>query len=438
MTDSAKTTTEESLVRIGLSSSNHEHEGVIDLTTNDSFFIETDGPLTDGPLKKRRKLKRLKQSRPETAIPAGAHIDQAADRTYEVTEHRSILENQLLDQRHILEEPKERPSNIGVQQQSCLASAGTECNAAKPASAGTECNAAKPASAGTECNPAKPASAGTECNPIKPAPVKRKRIVESDGEAVKVVSSTSHSMQLNPLPMTKRVKKTETLSVEKKKKNSKPTLQDKILKSMFVACKPFNLNNLLTETQTTSDSTLSFTLLSLVDKNLIIKKDFISAKGSTKTLYWANLDMVNHKDAAQAIRIQYRDDEMAAALQEHKKLNDQLQQIECAVESLLKQATNEELDEKIKQIELDICSRNERIHKAIEFKENILSKAVSSKTIKMRINKYREEWKRRKEKVKTFVENLSDAMEKKEKDVVKMLDIETDEMVGTKLPPKLI
>ncbi len=259
MTDSAKTsTTEESLVRIGLSSSNHEHEGVIDLTTNDSFFIETDGPLTDGPLKKRRKLKRLKQSRPETAIPAGAHIDQAADRTYEVTEHRSILENQLLDQRHILEEPKERPSNIGVQQQSCLASAGTECNAAKPASAGTE------------CNPAKPASAGTECNPIKPAPVKRKRIVESDGEAVKVVSSTSHSMQLNPLPMTKRVKKTETLSVEKKKKNSKPTLQDKILKSMFVACKPFNLNNLLTETQTTSDSTLSFTLLSLVDNNLII------------------------------------------------------------------------------------------------------------------------------------------------------------------------
>jgi hypothetical protein len=411
MTDNnnAKTTPEESLlvVRIGLSSSHH-NDGVIDLTTNDSFFIETDSPL-----KKRSKLKRLKQSRPEAAILAGAHVDQAADRRYEVTERCSTLDNQLLDQRHILEEPKERPSSLGIQQQSCLVSAGTECNHIKPA------------------------SAGSECNPIKPAPVKRKRIVESDGKAVKVVSSTSHSMQPNPLPMTERVNKTETLSVEKKK-NTKPTLQDKILRSMFVACKPFNLNNLLTETQTTSDSTLGFALLSLIDKKLIVKKDFISSKGSARTLYWANLDMANHKDAAQAIRIQYKDDEMAAALQEHKELVDQHQQIECAVESLLKEATNEELDDKIKQTELDICSRKERIQKAIEFKVNIQSEAVPSKTIKMRINKYREEWKRRKEKVKTFVENLSDAMEKKEKDVVKMLDIETDEMVGTKLPPKLI
>jgi hypothetical protein len=41
-----------------------------------------------------------------------------------------------------------------------------------------------------------------------------------------------------------------------------------------------------------------------------------------------------------------------------------------------------------------------------------------------------------KRKVKILVKNLSDALEKKEKDVVEMLDIETDKMVGVKLPPK--
>lgn len=393
MTDNPRSTSEESLIRIGRASS-HGHDGVIDLTNNDSFLIETDGQL-----KKRSKLKRQKEQRPEVALTVAAHMEQAADRRYEVMEHRSTLDNQLLDQRHVLEESTERSSPLDTLQQSRV-------------------------------------SVGTECNGTKPAPVKRKRIVESDGEAAKAVSSDRYSMQPNPMPTKKQVKKIETLGVEKKK-NSKLTFQDKVLRTMFVACKPFNISNLLTLTQTTSESALEFALLSLIDKNLVVKKDFISPKGSTRTLYWANLEMANHKDAAQAIRIQYREDEMAAALREHKELAEQHQQIESVVESLLKEATNEELDEKIKQIELDICSRKERIQRAIDFKENVESKAVSSKTIKLRINKYREEWKRRKEKVKTFVENLSDAMEKKEKDVVKMLDIETDEMVGTKLPPKL-
>ena len=35
-----------------------------------------------------------------------------------------------------------------------------------------------------------------------------------------------------------------------------------------------------------------------------------------------------------------------------------------------------------------------------------------------------------------FVYNLSDAMEKKPKDVLKILDIETDEAQGVKIPPK--
>ena len=35
-----------------------------------------------------------------------------------------------------------------------------------------------------------------------------------------------------------------------------------------------------------------------------------------------------------------------------------------------------------------------------------------------------------------FVEQLADGLEKKVKDVVKLLELETDEAVGVKLPPK--
>ena len=37
-----------------------------------------------------------------------------------------------------------------------------------------------------------------------------------------------------------------------------------------------------------------------------------------------------------------------------------------------------------------------------------------------------------------FLENLADGLDKKVKDVVKQLDIETDESVAAKMPPKYI
>ncbi|KAL3912354.1 MAG: hypothetical protein SGILL_006916 [Bacillariaceae sp.] len=49
----------------------------------------------------------------------------------------------------------------------------------------------------------------------------------------------------------------------------------------------------------------------------------------------------------------------------------------------------------------------------------------------------RDEWKNRKTKCMDFCENLADGMEKKVKDIVKLLEIETDEMEGiVKLPSK--
>jgi hypothetical protein len=56
--------------------------------------------------------------------------------------------------------------------------------------------------------------------------------------------------------------------------------------------------------------------------------------------------------------------------------------------------------------------------------------------MKMRINAMRGEWKKRKEQCMDFVETLADGLEKKPKDVVKMLELETDEMEGVTMPPK--
>ena len=54
----------------------------------------------------------------------------------------------------------------------------------------------------------------------------------------------------------------------------------------------------------------------------------------------------------------------------------------------------------------------------------------------MRINYMRGEWKKRKEKCGDFIDQLADAMEKKPKDVMKTLELESDESCDAVLPPK--
>ena len=50
----------------------------------------------------------------------------------------------------------------------------------------------------------------------------------------------------------------------------------------------------------------------------------------------------------------------------------------------------------------------------------------------------RGEWKKRKEKCMDFLEQLADGMEKKPKEVIKILDLDTDEIngIGAVMPPK--
>ena len=61
---------------------------------------------------------------------------------------------------------------------------------------------------------------------------------------------------------------------------------------------------------------------------------------------------------------------------------------------------------------------------------------TSPRSLKILINAMRDEWKSRKEKCMDFCDQLADGLEKKVKDVVKLLDLETDEIAKVTIPPK--
>ena len=58
------------------------------------------------------------------------------------------------------------------------------------------------------------------------------------------------------------------------------------------------------------------------------------------------------------------------------------------------------------------------------------------KIVKSRINNMRSEWVKRKRFAMDFVENLADGLDKKPKEVVKILELDTDEAENAVMPPK--
>ena len=72
------------------------------------------------------------------------------------------------------------------------------------------------------------------------------------------------------------------------------------------------------------------------------------------------------------------------------------------------------------------------------FGKKCAPKLKTRKQLYKEINDMRSEWKVRKEKCVDFIDTLSDAMEKRPKEVNKLLDIETDEMIGVKIPAKKV
>jgi len=220
-------------------------------------------------------------------------------------------------------------------------------------------------------------------------------------------------------------------------KKRKMTYQDQVLNKMIVSTKPFNMKKLVQATRSSSDAAINFVLLSLIDKELVIKKEF--PKG--KVLYWANLDMsLNNKDIINALGGRggslASDEEIRLCTGEKVSLENKLSHVEKQRESLLNQPTNSELDAHITELENQISGFENRAREAKEFIADKGGKTLGVEGTKKKINKMRSVWKLRKEKCSDFMENLADAMDKSMKDVSKVLDVEKDEAVGVKMPPR--
>lgn len=233
-----------------------------------------------------------------------------------------------------------------------------------------------------------------------------------------------------------------------KKISKKMALEDQVAHRLFWSFKPHTLRSLADDLKTT-ETTLEHCFLSLIDKGLVIKKDFMSGKGRVKTLYWAN-----HDTKSKAVNLGTE-----CTLGDREKTKHTVQTLQTDVSTLkaelsqtLLQPSNTELTEHVAKAESEIelaKQRTDEIKSRIEARMLLKSKstkkrpygAVSSvdsspRSLKRRINHMRDEWKNRKAKCNRFLDLLADGLEKKPKDVIKLLEIDTDEMNDVVLPPK--
>ena len=304
----------------------------------------------------------------------------------------------------------------------------------------------------TTSNPSAPKAIvnnnGTGKSPLQEGSGSSQTNVRSDHEPTSAATEAAATTATTHFPTKNANKKTT------KKKNKKRTFQDELLRHLFLSCRPYTIKELAKQ-MATDESSVQFCLLSLTDKQWVFKKEFASGKqqARTKELYWANqsckakelidsLALVSPADAkaAQAERAQWH--------QQEADIRRELQQIllEPSTQELAQQLTDAERD--LQEVQRRVAEAHSRIRSiqptqggtfSAKRKPNSnSSKDTNQRRIKMKINAMRDEWKKRKEKCMDFVEQLADGMEKKVKDVIKLLELETDEMEGVKIPPKQV
>ena len=217
-------------------------------------------------------------------------------------------------------------------------------------------------------------------------------------------------------------------------KKKKRTFQDQIYLTMLNSCTPYTLKTLAQATNSTEQQ-LNYVMLTLVDKNLVQTKEFPAGKtGRTKTLYWANQDArskdVENTDA--------NEEERMDTANELGGMQQRLRSIHAELQSVLAEPTNAELAVQVQAAEAELAALRKQ---AAETRERIAAatgsgNSTSPAKLKKSINGMREVWRKRKLSCMDFVDNMADAMEKSRKDAIKVLDVETDEACGAKLPPK--
>ena len=268
---------------------------------------------------------------------------------------------------------------------------------------------------------------------------------------------------------------------EPPKKKKKRNFNDQILYRMLTTCKPYTLKSLAKEANTTVEA-LRHVMLSFLDKKVVICKEFPSKKDSSrepKKLYWASPLSLSEVESGSVVgsgkgkkggggavmkelsKLLSSSEEINETRQERQQLEQQLRAIHAELTPLLAIPTMKELDDqisaeeqKLQSIQKEIQAVKDRMTDAVKpaasapgrtniggygggaayYPANRFKKAPtkpqSPTTLKRKINHMLGEYKTRKRKCVDFVGELSDAMEKKIKDVVgdKVLMLDTDEM----------
>jgi len=287
----------------------------------------------------------------------------------------------------------------------------------------------------------------------------------------------------------------------KKKVKKKETFDFQVLSHIMASMKPFNLKTLAFELRTT-EIALNNLMLSHLDKGSIVKKEFTGGK-RTKEMYWPNLEKAHaclekmrneprsgshpeivDENTLRTARFEF--DRLASklagtqreisviesekslpdierALKEEEELMANLRTKVCDMKNSVSSNSikttvargvgqavglkvgSGNLSSRFSQGRSALLSKNRNyggINKIMHSSSSSLSS--SSRQLKIRINSMRDEWKQRKDLCTDFIDNLSDAMEKRTKDILKLLDVETDEIAlgennkstKVKIPPK--
>jgi predicted transcriptional regulator len=235
-----------------------------------------------------------------------------------------------------------------------------------------------------------------------------------------------------------------TASTKKKKK--KRSFQDELLLHMFLSCKPFAVKD-LAKHMNSNESAIEFSLLSLLDKQWVVKKDFTSKKGGrSKELYWGNQTAKN-KELSEILRF-ISPEELREAHNELTNLQRQEVSLAKDLGQTMQEPSNDDLTTQLQNAEQEVQALETRLQATLTRIQSTQlkprppkggkkgGKENNQRRVKIRINNMRAEWKKRKEKCIDFIDILADGMEKKVKDCFKLLELETDKSEGVIMPPK--
>ena len=267
-----------------------------------------------------------------------------------------------------------------------------------------------------------------ESNGMSTPPLQRSPIPKSS--EIKPMSNSTPPVKGTITPKSSETKSVASSSTPQSiRKKKKKTFQEQVYDHMWKSMKPMTLKS-MAQTFRTSDTALHHLMLSLTDKGMVIEK-----KTKKKSIFWANTEYKNPSNKSSSeecteVERQQAKEELEKYTLIHNNLQNQLS-------NLLKEATNEELVDKIQQSQQKLEKVQQIVQQTKDRINSNNKEKQSTKNLGTKFNAMRKEWKNRKEKCTDFCYNLSDAMEKKPKDIFKLLDIETDEDYNVKLPPPL-